>query len=82
MTLQMYAKHKKLPLEHVSTEVRHAKEKRDSGNTNETISVFERVIEIIGDLDAEQRKRLIEIAERCPVHRTLHGEVRINTREH
>lgn len=82
MTLQMYAKHKKLPLEHVSTEVRHAKEKRESGNKNETISVFERVIEIIGDLDAAQRKRLIEIAERCPVHRTLHGEVRIDTREH
>lgn len=81
MTLQMYARHKKLPLEHVTTEVRHSKEKRTSGDKEETSSVFERAIEVIGDLDAAQRKRLIEIAERCPVHRTLTGEVRITTRE-
>ncbi len=43
--------------------------------------MFERAIEVIGELDEAQRKRLIEIAERCPVHRTLEGEVRIETRE-
>ena len=81
MTLQMYAKHKKLPLENVTTEVRHSKEKKDPADPRPTISVFERTIDVTGDLDAAQRKRLIEIAERCPVHRTLEGEVRIETRE-
>jgi putative redox protein len=73
MTLQMYAQHKQLPLEHVKTQVRHSKEDKTS--------VFDRVIEVIGELDEAQRKRLIEIAERCPVHRTLSGEIRIDTRE-
>ena len=81
MTLQMYARHKGLSLDAVTTEVRHAKETRESGDRKETISVFERAIEVVGELDEAQRKRLIEIAERCPVHRTLEGEVRIETRE-
>jgi putative redox protein len=81
MTLQMYARHKSLPLQHVTTEVRHSKLKKDPADAKATVSVFERAIEITGELDAAQRKRLIEIAERCPVHRTLKGEVQIETRE-
>jgi putative redox protein len=41
---------------------------------------IDRIIAIEGDLDAEQRKRLMEIADKCPVHRTLTSEVRILTR--
>ena len=41
---------------------------------------MEREIELIGDLTDEQRRRLIEIAERCPVHKTLHGEVEVVTK--
>jgi len=81
MTLQMYAARKGLDLDRVATEVRHSKSTRESGGSKETISVFERTIELVGELDDAERRRLIEIAERCPVHRTLTGEVRIDTRE-
>jgi uncharacterized OsmC-like protein/PAS domain-containing protein len=80
MTLQMYARHKGLSLDAVTTEVRHSKQTRQSGDRKETSSLFERVIEVVGELDEAQRKRLLEIADRCPVHRTLEGEVRIETR--
>lgn len=73
MTLQMYAKHKALPLQRVATQVRHSKEAERH--------LFERAIELIGDLDDAQRNRMLEIAERCPVHRTLTGDVEIHTRE-
>ncbi len=81
MTLQMYARHKGIRLDAAKTEVRHTKETRGSGKDKQTISTFERAIELSGDLEPAQRERLIEIAERCPVHRTLSGEVRIETRE-
>ncbi|MGD2166524.1 MAG: alpha/beta fold hydrolase [Gammaproteobacteria bacterium] len=81
MTLQMYARHKGLPLERVSAEIRHSKQTRETGDGKETISTFDRVVELSGELDAAQRTRLIEIAERCPVHRALTGKVHINTRE-
>jgi putative redox protein len=44
------------------------------------IDRFERELELRGNLDEEQRRRLVEIAERCPVHRTLNSEVLIETR--
>ncbi|MGD8808753.1 MAG: alpha/beta fold hydrolase [Gammaproteobacteria bacterium] len=81
MTLQMYAQHKGLALERVVTEVRHSKEKRKTANGEETLSRFDRRIEIVGELDADKRRRLLEIAERCPVHRTLSGPVQIETEE-
>ena len=80
MTLQMYASRKRLRLERVATAVRHSKEAAGGGDAAQ-ITVFERSIELVGELTDDQRKRLIEIAERCPVHRTLSGEVRIDTRE-
>ncbi|MEJ8569105.1 bifunctional alpha/beta hydrolase/OsmC family protein [Elongatibacter sediminis] len=84
MTVNMYARHKGLPLESVEVRVRHgkihAKDCTDCETRKGKIDRFERVLNLTGDLDADQRQRLLEIADRCPVHRTLHGEVRIESR--
>ncbi|MCC7484038.1 MAG: alpha/beta fold hydrolase [Burkholderiales bacterium] len=85
MTLRMYATHKKLPLEKVSVELKHGKIHAEDCASCETkegkIDRIERSIDIAGALDEAERKRLLEIADRCPVHRTLHSEVSIETRE-
>ena len=84
MTLRLYASHKKLPLEHVSVELRHDRDYvSDCEGCDEKpnqIDVIERVLTIRGDLTAKQRNRLVQIADRCPVHRTLHNELRVRTR--
>jgi len=84
MTLHMYARHKAWPLESVHVEVRHgkihARDCRSCENKTGRIDRFDRVVRLTGDLDEEQRQRLLEIADRCPVHRTLTGEVEILTR--
>ncbi len=84
MTLHMYARHKKLPLEHVAVTLKHDKIHAEDCAECETrsgqIDRIERSIRIEGDLDDAQRQRLLEIADKCPVHRTLHSEVRILTR--
>lgn len=73
MTLQMYARRKEWPLEQAITRVSHRAENRPAldGVKGMRRDVFTRELELIGALDAEQRNRLREIAERCPVHRTL-----------
>lgn len=84
MTLHMYARHKGWPLEAVRAEISHGKihardcEKCESKEGK--VDRFDRVLEFKGDLDDDQRKRLLEIADRCPVHRTLNEEVEIRTR--
>lgn len=84
MTLRMYANHKKWPLDEVRVTLAHQKVHAADCESCETqtgkLDDVERRIVLEGDLDAEQRARLIEIADRCPVHRTLHGEVRVRTR--
>jgi putative redox protein len=84
MTLHMYARRKKWPLESVEAQVSHGKiHAEDCENCQSTtgkIDRFDRIVTINGDLDAQQRQRLLEIADRCPVHRTLHEEVEIRTR--
>jgi len=81
MTLQMYARHKGLSVDRVATRVSISKETQPTPTADETVNVFDRTIELVGELDDAQHRRLIEIAERCPVHRTLTGQVRIDTRE-
>ncbi|MEL7544577.1 MAG: OsmC family protein [Pseudomonadota bacterium] len=76
MTLRMYANRKKLPLERVQVDVTHAKvHAQDCAECGEgregRIDRFERRIMLFGDLDDAQRQRLLEIADRCPVHKTL-----------
>jgi putative redox protein len=85
MTLRMYARRKGLALDHVSVEVSHAKRHADDCADCESkgakIDVFHRLIRIEGDLSAEERQRLLQIADRCPVHRTLEASARIETVE-
>ncbi len=81
MTLQMYARHKGLALDKAVVRLSHEKiHAEDCGHCEATdgkIDRIEREIELFGALDDAQRKRLLEIAERCPVHKTLHSEVDI-----
>lgn len=84
MTISMYARRKRWPLEHVTVRLRHAKIHAEDCAECETkegmLDRIEREISLSGPLDAEQRARLLEIANRCPVHRTLVSEIDIRTR--
>jgi uncharacterized OsmC-like protein/pimeloyl-ACP methyl ester carboxylesterase len=84
MTMRMYADLKKLPMERVTVTLKHSKIHAQDCEECETrdgkLDQIERVIGIEGALDAEQRKRLMEIADKCPVHRTLTSEIRIVTK--
>lgn len=84
MTIRMYARRKGWPLEHVEVDVSHDKIHAEECAHCETrdgkVDRFRRVIRLEGPLDEEQRARLLEIADRCPVHRTLTSEVVIETR--
>ncbi len=84
MTLRMYADHKKLPLESVSVTLSHAKIHASDCEECETekgkIDRIEREISVRGNLSAEEKERLLQIADRCPVHKTLHSEVNIVSR--
>ncbi|MEM8694262.1 MAG: bifunctional alpha/beta hydrolase/OsmC family protein [Pseudomonadota bacterium] len=73
MTVRMYARRKGWPLANVSVDVSHDKvHAQDAGTGTETkIDTWRRRITLCGDLDQQQRQRLLEIADKCPVHRTL-----------
>lgn len=83
MTLRMYADQKKWHLERVTVRLKHEKIHAQDCSECETregkIDRIEREITITGNLDPAQRARLLEIADKCPVHRTLHSEVAIKT---
>ena len=85
MTIRMYARRKDWPLDHVSVDVEHGKIHAEDCADCETkdgkIDRFVRRIRLEGTLDAAQRARLMEIADRCPVHRTLESEISIVTEE-
>jgi uncharacterized OsmC-like protein/alpha/beta superfamily hydrolase len=84
MTVRLYADLKKLPLERVSVNLHHEKihaaDCRECETKEGRIDKIERVIDLQGPLDDAQRAKLLEIANKCPVHRTLHSEVFIPTR--
>jgi uncharacterized OsmC-like protein len=84
MTLRMYADRKKWPLESVVVHMHHSRSHADDDqhceNRPARLDQIERTLEITGPLTHEQRIKLAEIAERCPVHRTLDAGVRITTR--
>ncbi|MBT8447152.1 MAG: bifunctional alpha/beta hydrolase/OsmC family protein [Gammaproteobacteria bacterium] len=83
MTLKMYAAHKKIDLESATVRVRHgkvhARDCEDCETAEGRIDQFERELLLEGNLTDAQRQRMLEIADRCPVHRTLHGEVKVRT---
>jgi putative redox protein len=84
MTLQMYAKRKNWPLEnvkvHTSYSKSHAEDCQNCESEQSKIDLFQRLVELSGPLDQKQRQRFIEIANKCPVHRTLHGNIRVITK--
>jgi len=84
MTIRMYADRKKWNVEEVNVHVEHSKihaEDCESCETTSTAKIdnFLRVIELKGDLDEAQKKRLLEIANKCPVHKTLLSEIKIES---
>lgn len=83
MTVRMYANKKGWPLERVEVSLRHRRIHAEDCAECETkkgwISHIDRTITVVGDLDDDQRQRLLAIAERCPVHQTLTSEVDIAT---
>jgi uncharacterized OsmC-like protein/pimeloyl-ACP methyl ester carboxylesterase len=83
MTMRLYADRKSLPLERVTVTLKHQKIHAEDCAECETkagmLDQIDRVIAMEGALDAEQRKKLMEIADKCPVHRTLTSETRIVT---
>ena len=84
MTMRMYADRKSLPVERITVTLMHNKIHAEDCAECETkeglLDQIDRVISIEGALDADQRQRLMEIADKCPVHRTLKSEIRIVTK--
>ncbi|MBM2577703.1 OsmC family protein [Jannaschia sp. Os4] len=80
MTIRMYARRKKWPLEHVSVDVTHDRmHAQDAESASERIDRFRREVTLEGPLDEAQLARLMEIADRCPVHRTLESGAVVET---
>jgi uncharacterized OsmC-like protein/pimeloyl-ACP methyl ester carboxylesterase len=84
MTVRLYADHKKLPLSRVSVDLKHGKvHEADCEHCEESgakIDRIERVLTLEGELDDAQKAKLLEIADKCPVHRTLESKIRVETR--
>ena len=79
MTVKMYADFKKIPLEIIEVKLSHkkihAKDCADCGTKTGKLDEIHKVIKLTGDLTHEQRQKLFEIAEKCPVNKTLNSEV-------
>ncbi len=84
MTLRMYSDRKQWPLEAVSVQLNHKKIDAadcESCDTKEgRLDQFDCEIDVTGELDDQQKKRLLQIADRCPVHRTLHSEIIVRSK--
>ncbi len=84
MTIQMYAKRKGWLIENVEVHTTygksHAADCEDCESPNAKIDTFHREIKLTAKLDEKQRQRVLEIANKCPVHRTLHNEVQVLTK--
>ena len=85
MTVRLYANRKQWPLQRVTVRLKHTRnypqDCKDCENKPVMLDHIDREIEFCGDLSAEQRAKLLEIAEKCPVHRTLSKPVHVTTRQ-
>ncbi|HET8754355.1 MAG TPA: OsmC family protein, partial [Salinimicrobium sp.] len=83
MTIQMYARRKKWDLKNVETHInyskKHAVDCENCEDDSSRIDHFERIIIIEGELDETQEKKILEIADKCPVHRSLHNKISVST---
>lgn len=83
MTIRMYSRRKGWPLEKVHVDVTHNKVHAQDCETCQAaegkVDIFTRKIHLSGPLDAEQKQRLLEIADKCPVHRTFENEISVKT---
>ena len=83
MTLRLYAQRKGMDLQRITVRLRHyridAEDCRDCETKSGFLDRIDREIQLTGNLDEAQKTRLLEIAERCPVHRTLKSEINIRT---
>ncbi len=84
MTIQMYARRKGWPVDnvkvHTSYSKSHAEDCENCEDDTAKIDTFQREIKLAGDLDERQRAKIMEIADKCPVHRTLHSKTQILTK--
>ena len=85
MTLRMYANHKKIDVESIEVELQHSRvhayDCAACGKQEAQVDKITRTIKLTGELDDQQRKRMLEIASRCPVHKTLENQILIETRQ-
>jgi putative redox protein len=83
MTLRLYAQRKGIDLQRITVRLQHyrihAEDCRDCETKSGLLDRIDREIELSGNLDEAQKQRLLEIAQRCPVHRTLQSEINIRT---
>ena len=83
MTLRMYANHKGWPVDDIIVELKHSrvheKDCEDPDKADCKLELIEKTLTIEGDLDEKQKRRLLEVADRCPVHKTLLGNLKIAT---
>ncbi len=83
MTVRMYANRKQWPLQDIKVTLNHSRQHgadcQQCDEEHTQIDVLHRVVELVGDLDETQRARLLEIADKCPVHKTLSGKIVITT---
>jgi putative redox protein len=83
MTIRMYARRKKWPLEAIHVDITHnkvhAQDCKTCLTTNNKVDIFTRKIHLTGPLNDDQKQRLLEIADRCPVHRTFENEIKVET---
>lgn len=85
MTLRMYANHKKMNLQNIEVELSHSRvHVEDCASCDEQEALVDKIIRVIkltGQLDDVQRKRLLDIANKCPVHKTLENQIVIETKQ-
>jgi putative redox protein len=84
MTVRLYANHNGIPLDDIVVRLTHKhvheEDAEEAGGEDRRLDVIGMEIELVGNLDDAQRRRLLHIAAHCPVHRTLKGELAIKTR--